>query len=94
MRFVALDQRSHGESDQPDTGYDFRSVVDDLTAFIDGIGLTQPSVLVGHSWGASLVLHFAVTRQSELLVSHWSTAVRRHQASAGHGRNRNSVATA
>jgi pimeloyl-ACP methyl ester carboxylesterase len=60
LRVVALDQRGHGETDQPDTGYDFPSVVADLTGFMDGIGLTQRSVLVGHSWGASVVLHFAV----------------------------------
>jgi pimeloyl-ACP methyl ester carboxylesterase len=60
-RVVALDQRGHGESEQPDAGYDFPSVVADLVGCLDGLGLTEPSVLVGHSWGASVVLHFAVT---------------------------------
>jgi pimeloyl-ACP methyl ester carboxylesterase len=61
LRVLALDQRGHGESDQPDTGYDFASVVDDLAGFLDAVGLTRPSLLVGHSWGASVVLHFAVS---------------------------------
>jgi pimeloyl-ACP methyl ester carboxylesterase len=61
QRVVALDQRGHGESDQPDTGYDFGSVVGDLAGFIEALGLTEPSVLVGHSWGASVVLHYAAT---------------------------------
>jgi pimeloyl-ACP methyl ester carboxylesterase len=57
---VALDQRGHGESDQPETGYDFASIVADLAAFLDALNLHQPVLLVGHSWGASVVLHFAV----------------------------------
>ena len=61
LRVVALDQRGHGQSDQPDSGYDFGSVVADLTAFLDAVGLPGRSVVVGHSWGASVVLHFAVT---------------------------------
>jgi pimeloyl-ACP methyl ester carboxylesterase len=61
LRVVAVDQRGHGESDQPDTGYDFGSVVTDLAGFVDAVGLTQPSILVGHSWGASVVLHFAAS---------------------------------
>jgi pimeloyl-ACP methyl ester carboxylesterase len=58
-RVVALDQRGHGESDQPDAGYDFSTVVDDLRGFLDAVGVTEPALLVGHSWGASVVLHFA-----------------------------------
>jgi len=61
LRVVALDQRGHGESDQPDGGYDFASVVADLATFVDAVGLTGSSVLVGHSWGASVVLHFGVS---------------------------------
>lgn len=59
VRVVALDQRGHGESDQPDTGYDFGTVVKDLAGFVDAVGLREPSILVGHSWGASVVLHYA-----------------------------------
>jgi pimeloyl-ACP methyl ester carboxylesterase len=60
-RIVALDQRGHGESDQPGSGYDFPSIVADLAGFVDAVGIREPSVLVGHSWGASVVLHFGVT---------------------------------
>lgn len=60
-RVAALDQRGHGESDQPETGYDFATVVDDLLAFMDALGIVEPALLVGHSWGASVVLHFAAT---------------------------------
>jgi pimeloyl-ACP methyl ester carboxylesterase len=59
QRVVAIDQRGHGESDQPDAGYDFQSVVEDLCGFMDSLGIVEPALLVGHSWGASVVLHFA-----------------------------------
>ena len=58
---IALDQRGHGESDQPDSGYDFASIVADLADFLHGLGIDEPTVLVGHSWGASVVLHFGIT---------------------------------
>jgi pimeloyl-ACP methyl ester carboxylesterase len=59
-RVLALDQRGHGESEQPETGYDFASVVADLDGFLDAAGAQSPLILVGHSWGASVALHFAV----------------------------------
>jgi pimeloyl-ACP methyl ester carboxylesterase len=59
-RVVALDQRGHGESEQPASGYDFPTVVDDLLGFMDALEITEPALLVGHSWGASVVLHFGV----------------------------------
>jgi len=58
-RVVALDQRGHGESDKPDHGYSFQSVVADLKGFIDSLGLERPLV-VGHSWGADVALELAV----------------------------------
>ena len=60
LRVLALDQRGHGESDQPESGYDFTSVVADLAGFMDASGIDAAAVLVGHSWGASVVLHFGV----------------------------------
>jgi pimeloyl-ACP methyl ester carboxylesterase len=60
-RVVAPDQRGHGQSDQPTSGYDFPTIVADLTGFLDALGIRGQSVLVGHSWGASVVLHFGVT---------------------------------
>src|SRR5579859_5725919 len=55
LRAIALDQRGHGQSDQPPSGYDFPSIVADLAGFIDAVGVVQPAVMVGHSWGASVV---------------------------------------
>lgn len=60
FRVIALDQRGHGESAKPSSGYDFQTVATDLHCFINEIGLREP-VLVGHSWGADVVLHHGAT---------------------------------
>jgi len=59
---IALDQRGHGESEQPESGYDFATIVTDLAEFLqhEAIGVRGRALLVGHSWGASVVLHFGV----------------------------------
>ena len=56
---VALDQRGHGLSDKPDHGYDFATVSEDLREFLRRMGFERPLV-VGHSWGGSVALEFAV----------------------------------
>jgi len=58
FRVIALDQRSHGHSDQPDDGYGFDDVTADLAAFIEALGIDSPAI-VGHSWGASVALTYA-----------------------------------
>src|SRR5229473_6776307 len=57
---TALDQRGHGESDKPDSGYDFATIVEDDTIALRSLGIARP-VVVGHSWGASVALQYAVT---------------------------------
>jgi pimeloyl-ACP methyl ester carboxylesterase len=47
---LSLDQRGHGESQWADTGYERDRFVEDLTAFVDEIGL-QRFVLAGLSMG-------------------------------------------
>ena len=63
---VAVDLRGHGHSDRPDTGYDFATIAEDLRALIGalGPGFERP-ILAGQSWGAGVVLDFAV-RNPEL----------------------------
>lgn len=66
FQVYAVDQRGHGLSDKPGSGYDFESVARDLDALFDRlIGDVQP-VLVGHSWGAYTTLYFAATRPDRL----------------------------
>ena len=56
-RVIALDQRGHGGSTRPGD-YSFELMRDDLTAFIDQLGLVQP-ILVGHSMGGSVAYLYA-----------------------------------
>jgi pimeloyl-ACP methyl ester carboxylesterase len=56
---VTLDQRGHGLSDKPETGYGFDEVTADLQAVIDGLSWDERPVVAGQSWGGSVVLQFA-----------------------------------
>ena len=60
LHVFALDQRGHGESATPDSGYDFATVVGDLAAFVDELGLERP-LIVGHSWGGNVAVEYAAT---------------------------------
>lgn len=62
-RLVALDQRSHGLSDRPESGYDFADLVADARHAIAELRLEQPVVL-GHSWGAAVALALAAEPES------------------------------
>jgi pimeloyl-ACP methyl ester carboxylesterase len=57
-RVVALDQRSHGLSDRPATGYASAELVADAVHVIDTLELDRPLV-AGHSWGAAIALALA-----------------------------------
>ena len=65
-RVLALDQRGHGKSDKPDDGYDFATMVADVQAFCRYSGLERP-VVIGHSWGASVALEYAVANPDNVL---------------------------
>jgi pimeloyl-ACP methyl ester carboxylesterase len=55
---AAVDQRGHGRSDKPDSGYDFATLTDDLLAVLHDLGWQTPW-MVGQSWGANVVLEVA-----------------------------------
>lgn len=55
---VAVDQRGHGLSDKPDTGYSFDEVTADLKELVDQLGFERP-VVAGQSWGGAVVVDFA-----------------------------------
>ena len=59
FRVVALDQRGHGLSDKPDSGYDFAAIIADLDAVLDALAIER-AVLIGHSWGGNVALQYAV----------------------------------
>jgi len=59
---AAVDQRGHGQSSKPDSGYDFATLTDDLVAVLhhlDWVGDNRP-FCAGQSWGAGGVLELAV----------------------------------
>ena len=58
-RTVAYDQRGHGRSGKPSSGYGFGRTGADAAAVIAATRLGRP-VAVGHSWGANVVLELAV----------------------------------
>jgi non-heme chloroperoxidase len=66
-RVYALDQRGHGDSDQPEDGYALTDYVADVIAFMDAMGLRRVS-LVGHSMG-SLVARRVALAAPERVVS-------------------------
>ncbi len=66
LRLLAPDQRGHGLTDQPEDGYGFETVSEDLCALLAAVAPTARLVLVGHSWGASVVLHAAALRPEQV----------------------------
>jgi pimeloyl-ACP methyl ester carboxylesterase len=54
----APDGRGHGLTDKPDNGYDTETMTGDLASFMETCEIERP-LLVGHSWGASIVLNYA-----------------------------------
>ena len=58
FRFVAPDQRGHGQSAQAGSGYDWPTLASDAIGLLDHLGLDTAAV-VGHSWGANVALNTA-----------------------------------
>ena len=56
-RVIAFDRRGFGESDQPDDGYDYDTMADDVKAIVDELQLENP-VLVGFSMGGGEVARY------------------------------------
>jgi len=59
FRVIAIDQRGHGDSDKPPSGYSFEIFARDLQYVIEALELERP-LAAGHSSGAStIVVHAA-----------------------------------
>ncbi|MEU8588778.1 alpha/beta hydrolase [Streptomyces sp. NPDC048664] len=59
---VMYDQRGHGRSGRPGTGYTPDHYIDDLDALLDRLGVTGPVHLVGNSFGGTIAFGYAVRR--------------------------------
>lgn len=64
---IAFDQRGHGQSDKPDSGYDLVTIAEDAIHGMAALGLGQVA-LVGHGWGARVALVLAARHPA--LISH------------------------
>ena len=58
---VTYDQRGHGRSSKPPSGYGFDETTADAATVIRAARLHRP-IVVGHSWGANVALELAVRR--------------------------------
>ena len=54
-RVIAPDLRGHGDSDKPQSGYDFDAIIDDLEALLTELNIGHPIIAMGHSWTGKLV---------------------------------------
>ncbi len=59
FRVIALDQRGHGGSSKPTTGYDLRTISEDLLAVMSALKFKR-AIIVGHSWGGNVALEFGI----------------------------------
>ena len=58
FRIVAPDQRGHGQTTSAPSGYDWKTLSDDIVGLLDHIGLDVVAVM-GHSWGGNVATNFA-----------------------------------
>ncbi len=56
---AAVDQRGHGRSDKPETGYGFDQVAADLRELVRALALPRRPIVAGQSWGGNVALDFA-----------------------------------
>lgn len=69
LRAIAPDHIGMGRSAKPaarDYPHTLRRRVDDLTAFVDGLGLDGPVSVVAHDWGGAIALAWAVDHVEHL----------------------------
>jgi pimeloyl-ACP methyl ester carboxylesterase len=55
---VMADLRGHGRSDAPDSGWNLRTMADEMAALVSGLGMESPFI-VGQSIGAAVALALA-----------------------------------
>ncbi len=58
-RLLAIDQRGHGASDQPASGYGLRDMAEDVVAFMDELKIERATI-IGHSMGSLVAQQLGV----------------------------------
>ena len=64
-RVIAPDQRGHGQTTNAPSGYDWKTLSDDMAGLLDHIGLDKVAVM-GHSWGGNVATNFAANHPSRV----------------------------
>jgi pimeloyl-ACP methyl ester carboxylesterase len=59
FRVVMYDLRGHGRTERTPADYQLDDLVADLTALLDGLGVTNPVYLLGNSFGGTVAFGFA-----------------------------------
>jgi long-chain acyl-CoA synthetase len=54
-RVIAFDIRGHGRSTRPLSGFEMPRILEDMNKTLDARGVTEPFVLIGHSFGGAIV---------------------------------------
>jgi pimeloyl-ACP methyl ester carboxylesterase len=62
---LALTRRGHGDSDDPGTGYDADTLVEDIRQFMDRLQVDK-AILAGHSLAGVELTHFAATHPARV----------------------------
>ncbi len=65
-RVVVPDLRGHGQSDAPLSDYTMPELVDDIHTIAESLDLPERFVLVGHSFGGSICVEYAVAHPERL----------------------------
>ena len=58
LSVVSVDQRGHGETQQPEGDYGFATFVNDLHSLIETLEISRP-IVIGHSWGGCVAIEYA-----------------------------------
>ncbi|MFB7663653.1 alpha/beta fold hydrolase [Kitasatospora sp. NPDC056138] len=66
VEVLMYDQRGHGRTARPATGYRLEHFVDDLAALLDALEVAAPVHLVGNSFGGTVAFGLAVRRPAQV----------------------------
>lgn len=65
-RVIVPDLRGHGSSQTPSEPYEFAALSDDVNQLVESLDLSEPPVVVGHSFGGMVAMQFAVDHPASL----------------------------
>ncbi len=65
-RIIALDMRGHGNSDKPSSNYSMDEIQSDIRAALEYLKVTNPIILIGHSFGGAIAAEFAFNQPDKV----------------------------